>query len=155
LRHGLRDAGLRHLSWSASNLYFRLIHTSIREGINILGSPGERLRDTLVFCRLAAPPPPPHSTFPHSKTQEDKQKELGNEVRRRGWPSDILEMEGYPSAPSLEQYRNLAYPSHPFPHNTFSSYSPPIFFFFFFSFVFNLLPPLLSPYFVPLRFTVH
>jgi hypothetical protein len=78
LGRGLRDAELRHLSRSASNLYFRFIHTSIREEINILGSPWERLRDTLLFCRLASPTPPSSC----SKNQEDEKKELENEVRR-------------------------------------------------------------------------
>jgi hypothetical protein len=78
--------------------------------------------------------------------------ERENEVRRRGWPSDILEMEGYPSIPLRVQYRNLVYPSVLSPITHFLRL--PLLSTSFAHRVFNLFP-LLSPSFIPMWFSFH
>jgi len=119
LRRGLRHAGLRHLSWSASNLYFRSIHTSIREEINILGSPGERLRNTLLVCRLTSPLP--------QKTKKTTSRELEKGAEDGCWEGHVtswwwklihLSLCGWFSEGTVQKFH---VPICPFTHNAFSS----------------------------------
>lgn len=124
-RRGLRDAGLWNISPGAPQTFISTRSTlqSGKKSIS-LGAPGKGYG--IRFSTVASPNPPPPNQPHRLKKPRRRAEGVGERRRRRReGPSDILEMEGYPSLTlriwlSVGTVQKSHVPICPFSHNTFS-----------------------------------
>lgn len=143
LRRGLRDAGLRHLSWSASNLYFRSSTLQSGKKSISMAAPGKGygIRFSSVASRLLL-------LLKKPRRRVERVREGSKEMGRAKWHLGDGRLSIYSSAGTVQKSH---VPICPFAHNTFS-FSPllssPLSFIEYSIFF-------LSPSFNPLWFSFH